>query len=71
MLPGPGERSAVRRFAAIVPWLILGATTLFIAQKPLLSRFRERAPAAEMQTLEVPTVPGIDLEPLTPAPAVR
>jgi uncharacterized membrane protein YfcA len=25
-----------RRFAAIVPWLILGATTLFIAQRPLM-----------------------------------
>lgn len=26
-----------QRFAAIVPWLILGATTLFIAQKPLMA----------------------------------
>lgn len=25
-----------RRFSAIVPWLILGATTLFIAQRPLM-----------------------------------
>jgi uncharacterized membrane protein YfcA len=25
-----------KRFAAIVPWLILGATTLFIAQRPLM-----------------------------------
>lgn len=30
-----------RRFAAIVPWLILGATALFMAQGPLLRRLRE------------------------------
>ncbi len=50
-----------QRFAAIVPWLILGATALFIAQGPLLSRFRERAPAAEMHdadgSLHPPSAP--------------
>lgn len=34
-----------RRFEAIVPWLILGATALFLAQQPLLRLLRERAPA--------------------------
>lgn len=29
-------RTPEQRFAAIVPWLILGATTLFIAQRPLM-----------------------------------
>lgn len=31
-----------RRFAAIVPWLILGATALFIAQRPLMLALAER-----------------------------
>lgn len=31
-----------RRFAAIVPWLILGATALFIAQRPLMGLLAER-----------------------------
>ncbi|MBX3133976.1 MAG: sulfite exporter TauE/SafE family protein [Gemmatimonadaceae bacterium] len=31
-----------RRFAAIVPWLILGATALFIAQRPLMHSLAER-----------------------------
>ncbi|WKW11141.1 sulfite exporter TauE/SafE family protein [Pseudogemmatithrix spongiicola] len=31
-----------KRFAAIVPWLILGATALFIAQKPLMMALAER-----------------------------
>jgi uncharacterized membrane protein YfcA len=31
-----------KRFAAIVPWLILGATTLFIAQRPLMQLLAER-----------------------------
>jgi uncharacterized membrane protein YfcA len=29
-------RTPEQRFAAIVPWLILGATTLFVAQRPLM-----------------------------------
>lgn len=31
-----------RRFAAIVPWLILGATALFILQRPLMKLLAER-----------------------------
>ena len=31
-----------RRFAAIVPWLILGATALFIAQRPMMAWFESR-----------------------------
>ena len=50
-----------RRFAAIVPWLILGATTLFLAQGPLLRRFRESAPARAIEdadgSLRPPSVP--------------
>lgn len=30
------------RFNAIVPWLVLGATTLFIVQRPLAERIRRR-----------------------------
>lgn len=33
-----------KRFEQIVPWLILGATTLFMAQGPILRRLREAAP---------------------------
>lgn len=40
-----------RRFAAIVPWLILGATALFILQGPLLRRMRELAPGEETNPL--------------------
>ena len=50
-----------RRFAAIVPWLILGATALFLAQGPLLRRFRESAPARGIQdadgSLRPPSAP--------------
>jgi len=31
------------RFDAIVPWLVLGATVLFLIQKPLSERLRQRA----------------------------
>jgi uncharacterized membrane protein YfcA len=31
-----------RRFAALVPWLILGATALFIAQQPLMRALTDR-----------------------------
>src|SRR5690606_16160151 len=31
-----------RRFAALVPWLILGATALFILQRPLMLALAER-----------------------------
>lgn len=38
-----------RRFAAIVPWLILGATALFMAQGPMMRAFRARnGPAVDL-----------------------
>ncbi len=37
-------RTPEQRFAAIVPWLILGATALFIAQKPLMRLILAAAP---------------------------
>jgi uncharacterized membrane protein YfcA len=50
-----------QRFAQIVPWLILGATTLFMAQRPLLARMSESAPAKNIQlpdgTLRPPAAP--------------
>lgn len=50
-----------RQFARIVPWLILGATTLFIAQRPLLARMSESAHAKHVQnadgTLRAPAAP--------------
>ena len=50
-----------RQFARIVPWLILGATTLFIAQRPLLARMSESAHAKNVQnadgTLRPPAAP--------------
>jgi uncharacterized protein len=38
------------RFAAIVPWLVLGATLLFLVQRPALRWLRARAPAAAERT---------------------
>jgi len=40
-----------RRFEQLVPWLILGATVLFIGQGPLLRRMRELAPGDEANPL--------------------
>ena len=40
-----------RRFEQIVPWLILGATALFMAQGPLLRRVRTLAPGDEANPL--------------------
>ena len=40
-----------KRFAAIVPWLILGATGLFMLQGPLLRRMRELSPSDEANPL--------------------
>lgn len=35
-------RTPAERFSAIVPWLVLGATTLFMVQRPLVRRFSQR-----------------------------
>lgn len=37
-------RTPERRFEQIVPWLILGATALFMAQQPVIRFLREHAP---------------------------
>ena len=39
-------RTPAERFAALVPWLVWGATALFIAQRPLMRRFSSAANAA-------------------------
>lgn len=38
-----------RRFAALVPWLILGATALFIAQQPLMKALTDRGDLRPLQ----------------------
>ncbi|HEX6911230.1 MAG TPA: sulfite exporter TauE/SafE family protein, partial [Longimicrobium sp.] len=40
-------RTPPERFARIVPFLVLGATLLFLAQGPLMRRLRERGGAGE------------------------
>ena len=42
LLRTPGER-----FDQIVPWLVLGATLLFVIQRPLMARLRDRSRPAE------------------------
>jgi len=47
-------RTSNARFDALVPWLVLGATTLFILQRPVLAALRRHAgasPAADDQAL--------------------
>jgi uncharacterized membrane protein YfcA len=53
-----------RRFAAIVPWLILGATALFIAQKPIMRMILAVGPKGPIRdirakdgTLDAPPMP--------------
>ena len=46
-------RTSNERFDALVPWLVLGATALFIGQRPVLAALRRRAsasPAVDDQT---------------------
>ena len=43
-------RTPAERFSALVPWLVLGATVLFMVQRPAMtrvSRWRARAPASD------------------------
>lgn len=47
-------RTSNERFDALVPWLVLGATALFIVQRPVLAALRRRAgssPTADDQSL--------------------
>jgi uncharacterized membrane protein YfcA len=41
-------RTPAERFDAIVPWLVLGATLLFLIQRPLMSALRSRGAAAHV-----------------------
>jgi uncharacterized membrane protein YfcA len=41
------------RFSALVPWLVLGATVLFIAQEPVMRRIRLRGASASDATDDV------------------
>jgi uncharacterized membrane protein YfcA len=54
LLRTPGDR-----FDQIVPWLVLGATLLFLVQRPLMARLRDRlrtgTPAAEDPASRPPT----------------
>lgn len=56
-------RTSPERFSMLVPWLVLGATFLFIAQRPLMARFaRHHVPSAERDielTARRPPVPII------------
>ncbi|MEO7964333.1 MAG: sulfite exporter TauE/SafE family protein, partial [Gemmatimonadaceae bacterium] len=47
------------RFDAIVPWLVIGATTLFVVQRPLMSWLREREgpPLTPLAVIDPATVP--------------
>jgi uncharacterized membrane protein YfcA len=43
-------RTPAERFAVIVPWLVLAATTLFMAQRPLVRWLRRRAAESHVTT---------------------
>jgi hypothetical protein len=52
------------RFDDIVPWLVLGATTLFLVQRPVMRRVRARMTAPD-------AAPGGESEPTTRQPPAR
>jgi hypothetical protein len=43
-------RTPAERFSDIVPWLVLGATALFIVQRPIMQWFAERAQTSPQPT---------------------
>ena len=45
-------RTPASRFSAIVPWLVLGATGLFILQRPLMRRLSKRGAAPAVSDVE-------------------
>lgn len=52
-------RTPAERFEAIVPWLVIGATLLFLAQRPALAALRKRsspAPAVADPALQPPGI---------------
>ncbi len=48
-------RTSAERFDAIVPFLVLGATVLFILQRPIAARLLGRRPDGEERTLSRPS----------------
>lgn len=50
LLRTPGER-----FDAIVPWLVLGATVLFVIQRPLMGRLGIRGPQPDAVEVTLPS----------------
>ena len=59
-------RTSPDRFSLIVPWLVLGATLLFMAQGPVMERLRRRRAAALAATPGA-RVPGAGANPAAPA----
>lgn len=57
-------RTPGQRFDAIVPWLVLGATLLFVVQRPLMAAGRHRQPGAESR------VTRLDFDPAAHPPAL-
>lgn len=49
-------RTSPARFEGLVPWLVLGATTLFIIQRPLMERLRGRNVASIDPSASPPTI---------------
>ena len=67
LLRTPGER-----FDQIVPWLVLGATLLFLVQRPLMASIRRATPGPEVkgQRHVEASVPGHVEDPASRAPSV-
>jgi uncharacterized membrane protein YfcA len=51
-------RTSSRDFDHIVPWLVFGATTLFLLQRTLVARFRRASTSASDPESELPPSPG-------------
>ena len=52
-------RTPADRFDAIVPWLVLSATALFLAQRPVMRWLRERAARAKAAVIDASGRPAI------------
>jgi uncharacterized membrane protein YfcA len=50
-------RTPARRFDVIVPWLVFGATMLFVIQRPMMERARRRADKGHGSVHNVPKNP--------------
>jgi len=49
-------RTSAERFEGLVPWLVLGATALFIIQRPLMERLRGRIVVSDDPSTSAPSV---------------